>query len=161
MRLARMTDYAVVVLCQMARASGRDVFNAGALAEATGLPLPSVSKILKKLAQKDVLTAQRGAAGGYALARPASSITAREIIVALEGPLVLAACVDDAEENCGFERSCPIRGHWDPVNGAIHDALGKVTLADMAQPRPVKLPSWAELPAAPAGARTPEHIGMS
>lgn len=152
MRLARMTDYAVVVLCQMARAAARDVFTASALAEATGLPLPSVSKILKKLAQKEVLTAQRGAAGGYALARSPAEITAREIIVALEGPLVLAACVEEAEENCGFERSCPIRGHWDPVNGAIHDALGKVTLAEMAQPRAVKLPSWA---------RTPEQIGMS
>ena len=113
---------------------------------------PSVSKILKKLAQKDVLTAHRGAAGGYSLARSACEITAREIIVALEGPLVLAACVEEGEENCGFERSCPIRGHWDPVNGAIHDALGKVTLAEMAQPRAVKLPSWA---------RTPEQIGMS
>ncbi|HMA52405.1 MAG TPA: SUF system Fe-S cluster assembly regulator [Magnetospirillaceae bacterium] len=152
MRLARMTDYAVVVLCQMARATTRDVFNASALAEATGLPLPSVSKILKKLAQKDVLIAHRGAAGGYSLARSPREITAREIIVALEGPLVLAACVEEAEENCGFERSCPIRGHWDPVNGAIHDALGKVTLAEMAQPRAVKLPSWA---------LTPEQIGMS
>lgn len=152
MRLARMTDYAVVVLCQMARAPARDVFTASALAEATGLPLPSVSKILKKLAQKDVLTAQRGASGGYALARSPCEVTAREIIVALEGPLVLAACVEEGEDNCGFERSCPIRGHWDPVNGAIHDALGKVTLAEMAQPRTVKLPSWA---------LTPEQIGMS
>ncbi len=148
MRLARMTDYAVVVLCQMARAPGRAVFTATALAEATGLPLPSVSKLLKKLAQRDVVTAQRGASGGYSLARPAEQITAREIIVALEGPLVLAACVDEGEESCGFERSCPIRGHWDPVNMAVHDALGKVTLAEMAEPRPVKLPAWAHVPGA-------------
>lgn len=148
MRLARMTDYAVVVLCQMARAPARAVFTAPALAETTGLPLPSVSKLLKKLAQKDVLTAQRGASGGYSLTRPATQITAREIIVALEGPLVLAACVEENEEGCSFERSCPIRGHWDPVNGAIHDALGKVTLADMAEPRPVKLPAWAIVPEA-------------
>lgn len=146
MRLARMTDYAVVVLCQMARAPGRAVFTATALAETTGLPQPSVSKLLKKLAQKEVLTAQRGAAGGYSLTRPAGQITAREIIVALEGPLVLAACVDEGEESCGFERSCPIRGHWDPVNMAVHDALGKVTLAEMAEPRPVKLPTWAMVP---------------
>jgi FeS assembly SUF system regulator len=143
-----MTDYAVVVLCQMARAPGRAVYTAPALAEVTGLPLPSVSKLMKKLAHKDVVTAQRGAAGGYSLARPADEITAREIIIALEGPLVLAACVEENEEGCSFERSCPIRGHWDPVNGAIHDALGKVTLAEMAEPRPVKLPAWATVPEA-------------
>jgi FeS assembly SUF system regulator len=146
MRLARMTDYAVVVLCRMAQAADRAVFTAPALADATGLPLPSVSKLLKRLAQKGLLLAHRGASGGYGLARPPAEITAREIIVALEGPLVLAACVDEGEESCGFERSCPIRGHWDPVNQAIHDALGKVTLAEMAEPRPVKLPSWAIVP---------------
>jgi FeS assembly SUF system regulator len=146
MRLARMTDYAVVVLCRMAGAPER-VFTAASLAESTGLPAPSVSKLLKQLAQKGVLVAQRGAAGGYGLARPPAEITAREIIVALEGPLVLAACVETGEESCDFEGSCPIRGHWDPVNQAIHDALGKVTLAEMAQPRPIKLPEWARLPA--------------
>jgi len=146
MRLARMTDYAVVVLCQMARASERTVFTASTLAEATGLPLPSVSKLLKRLAQKDVVIAHRGANGGYGLARAPSLITAREIIVALEGPLVLAACVEDNVETCGFEQSCPIRGHWDPVNRAIHDALGDVSLADMAEPRPVRLPAWARVP---------------
>jgi len=146
MRLARMTDYAVVVLCRMAQAPGRAVFTATALSNATGLPLPSVSKLLKRLAQKGLLEAHRGAAGGYGLARAAAEITAREIIVALEGPLVLAACVEEGEETCGFERSCPIRGHWDPVNQAIHNALGNVTLAEMAEPRPVKLPSWAQVP---------------
>jgi FeS assembly SUF system regulator len=146
MRLARMTDYAVVVLCQMARSPSPAFFTASALADATGLPLPSVSKLLKRLAQKGVLLAHRGASGGYGLARPPAQITAREIIVALEGPLVLAACVEDGEETCGFERSCPIRGHWDPVNRAIHDALGDVSLADMAQPRPVRLPAWAVVP---------------
>jgi len=140
-----MTDYAVVVLCQMARAKDRRVFTATALAENTGLPLPSVSKLLKKLAQKEVVIAHRGASGGYGLARPSAQITAREIIVALEGPLVLAACVDEGEETCGFEQSCPIRGHWDPVNLAIHDALGKVTLADMAEPRPVRLPILSQI----------------
>lgn len=148
MRLARMTDYAVVVLCQMAHAPERAVFTATALADATGLPQPSVSKLLKRLTQKEVLVAHRGAAGGYGLARSPAEITAREIIVALEGPLVLAACVEEGEETCGFERSCPIRGHWDPVNQAIHDALGDVSLADMARPRPVKLPSWAQVPVA-------------
>lgn len=146
MRLARMTDYAVVVLCQMAQAPHNAHFTAATLAERAGLPQPSVSKILKKLAQKGIVTAQRGAAGGYSLARAPAQILAREIIVALEGPLVLATCVEEAEEACEFERSCPIRGHWDPVNQAIHDALGRVTLADMAAPRPIRLPAWAQIP---------------
>ena len=135
-RLARMTDYAVVILCQMAREGGDSVFNASSLAEATKLPLPSVSKLLKLMTQKGILRAQRGASGGYGLARPAESISARDIVLALEGPVVLTACVEGGEGGCGFEQSCPMRGHWDPVNTAISDALRKVTLAEMASPRP-------------------------
>ncbi len=135
-RLTRMTDYAVVVLCQMARDEDHGVFTASALAEATGLPLPSVSKLLKLLAHQGIVNAQRGASGGYGLARPPESISARDIVLALEGPVVLTACVEGGEGGCEFEGSCAIRGHWDPVNAAIHQALRQVTLAEMAAPRP-------------------------
>jgi FeS assembly SUF system regulator len=134
-----MTDYAVVVLCQMVRDTRQAVFTASCLAEATGLPLPTVSKVLKTLANKGIVTAHRGAAGGYGLARAAESISARDIVVALEGPVVLTACVEPGDMACDFEESCPIRGNWGPVNAAIYDALSKVSLADMALPR---APYW-------------------
>jgi FeS assembly SUF system regulator len=136
-RLSRMTDYAVVILCQMAREPGTAVFTAPYLAEATGLPQPTASKLLKILAQKGILRAQRGAYGGYGLARPPESISARDIVLALEGPVTLTACVEGGEGSCNFELSCPIRGHWDPVNEAIHRALAEVSLAEMAARRPI------------------------
>lgn len=136
-RLARMTDYGVVILCQMARdTQGQSVFTASHLSEATRLPLPTVSKLLKLLAHQGIVRAQRGAAGGYGLARAPETISARDIVLALEGPVVLTACVEGGDGCCGFEDSCAIRGHWDPVNAAIEEALNKVSLADMATPRP-------------------------
>ena len=137
-----MTDYAVVVLCQMVRDARQAVFTASCLAEATGLPLPTVSKVLKTLANKGIVKAHRGAAGGYDLTRSADSISARDIVVALEGPVFLTACVEAGDAICDFEESCPIRGNWDPVNTAIYDALSKVSLADMAVPR---APHWGGL----------------
>ncbi|HIJ37867.1 MAG TPA: SUF system Fe-S cluster assembly regulator [Rhodospirillaceae bacterium] len=149
-RLARMTDYGVVILCQMARDSEQRMFTAPYLAELTKLPLPTVSKLLKLLTQKGILRAQRGASGGYGLARPAQAVSARDIVLALEGPVVLTACVDGGEGGCDFELSCPMRGHWDPVNSAISEALRKVTLAEMAMPRPaydfIGLPALAARP---------------
>jgi FeS assembly SUF system regulator len=142
-RLTRMTDYAVVILCQMARDPVPAVFTASALAEATGLPLPSVSKLLKTLAHHGIVHAQRGASGGYVLARDPETISARDIVLALEGPVVLTACVDGGEGGCDFEGSCPIRGHWDPVNAAVHQALSNVTLAEMAAPRPTFLADFS------------------
>lgn len=136
MRLARMTDYAVVVLSHMVRQEDGKVVNASTLSELTGLPLPTVSKILKILAAKKIITAFRGVNGGYGLGRSAEEISAREIIVALEGPVALAACVDTGDDLCDFKHSCPIKGNWNPVNEAIYEALEKVSLRDMAMPRP-------------------------
>lgn len=130
LRLNRITDYAVVVLSQMAREPGRLV-TAPQLAQDTAVPLPTVSKLLKDLAKEGVLESHRGVHGGYALAAAPEAITMLQIIRALEGPVSLTACVDGAEGDCNVENLCPMRGNWDRVNRAIRDALSGVTLADM------------------------------
>ncbi len=154
LRLNRMTDYAIVVLGQMAQDVGR-VRTAAALADATGVPVPTVSKLLKQMAGAALVSAHRGAKGGYSLDRAAVGITVAEIIQALEGPIALTACVDGAEDACEVERSCPMRGNWNRVNRAIRAALDGVTLADMLDPEgmfPVRTPAMAPLHGLPAGA---------
>jgi FeS assembly SUF system regulator len=133
LRLNRMTDYAIVILGRMAMEIGH-VRTAASLAEATGVPLPSVSKILKMLAGSSLVVAHRGAKGGYSLDRPAERVTMTEIIQALEGPIALTACVDGAEDSCEVENSCFMRGNWNRVNTAIRTALDAVTLAEMLDP---------------------------
>lgn len=133
LRLSRMTDYAVVLLARMAHGGG-GLSTAPALAAATSLPEPSVGKILKQLARAGLVVAQRGAAGGYVLARPAAAIRVSEIVAALEGDIALTACVDGAEGLCKVEATCSVRGRWDPVNRAVRAALDAVSLADMAGP---------------------------
>lgn len=156
LRLNRMTDYAIVVLGQMAQDVGR-VRTAAALADASGVPVPTVSKLLKQMAGASLVNAHRGAKGGYSLDRPAAVLTVTEIIQALEGPIALTACVDGAEDCCEVEHSCPMRGNWNRVNRAIRSALDGVTLADMLDPEgmfPVRTPPAPSpaLQAAPAGA---------
>jgi FeS assembly SUF system regulator len=152
LRLNRITDYAVVVLSQMAREPERLV-TAPQLAEDTQVPQPTVAKVLKALARGGVLTSHRGANGGYTLARAPAAITMLEVLRALEGPVSLTDCVDGAEGDCNVERLCPMRGNWDRVNEAISGALQSVTLADMAMPATmfgVPLPSAeAHRPARP------------
>jgi FeS assembly SUF system regulator len=130
-KLNRLTDYGVVVLTQM---SGNPdaLRTAPQVAQDTGVPLPTVAKLLNALAHEGLVTSQRGAAGGYSLNRPAEAISVAEIIQALEGPIALTACVDGATGGCDVESLCPMRGNWDKVNKAIHSALSQVTLADMA-----------------------------
>ena len=131
LRLNRLTDYAVVVMSQMTR-NPEALRTAPQIAQDTGVPLPTVAKLLNALAHERLITSHRGAAGGYSLNRPAGQITVAEIIQALEGPIALTACVDGQTGGCDVESLCPMRGNWDKVNRAIQGALAGVTLADMA-----------------------------
>lgn len=150
LRLSKLTDYAVVVLVRLAAAGG--VQTSPGIAASTGIPEPTVAKVLKTLAAGGLVSSQRGARGGYRLGRPLSAIPIADVIVAIDGPIALAACVDGSAIECESQGLCPVRGRWDPVNDAIHQALTAITLADMAEaqvPRAFRVPSHpaAVLPA--------------
>ncbi len=143
-RLNKMTDYAVVMLSHMAGDGGK-VVTAAQMAEGSGVPLPSASKLMKQLNKAGILKSQRGAGGGYCLERPASDITVAEIVIALEGPIALTACIDGADTSCDSMPQCAMSGHWNQVNRAIQVALEGVTLADMMLPVNAYRPAPPEL----------------
>lgn len=132
-RLSRMTDYGVVVMSQMNQHDG--TMTAPELAQATGLPVPTVSKLLKQLAKAGLVESHRGVHGGYSMERDLDDINAMEIIEALDGPVALTDCVDGAEDMCNVQSLCPMRGGWDKVNQAVRKALTEVSLAELCPPR--------------------------
>ena len=140
LKLGKLTDYAIAVMAQLARhaANAPDAaLSATALAQETGVPEPTVAKVLKVLARGELLTSVRGVAGGYRLTRSADQIKVGEIIEAMDGPIAIVTCVEPAEEGkeaCGVAHRCAVRSKWAPVNTAIRTALHSVTLADMATP---------------------------
>jgi FeS assembly SUF system regulator len=140
-KLSRLADYAVVLLSQMG-SDDKGVHNALDLAARTGLPVPTVSKILATLARRGVLHSVRGAKGGYRLGAPPAKISVADIISAIDGPIALTQCVDPAG-NCNVEALCPTRDGWHRINAVIRGALAGITLADLIGP-PVIL---ADLPA--------------
>lgn len=129
-KLARMTDYAVVVLGEMARSQGTRR-TASSLSEGTGLSEPTVSKILKSLTKTRLIESVRGPGGGYVLNRGPGEIPVTEIIAAMEGPIALTACADGSHEGCSLSSACAMHGRWGVVNVAINAALESVTLAQM------------------------------
>lgn len=158
LRLSKLTDYAVVVLVRLAQAepavgvpgiggvTGAMQTSPG-IAATTGIPEPTVAKVLKILAGGGLVASQRGARGGYRLLRPLAAIPIADVIAAIDGPIALTACVEGSAGGCESERLCPVRGRWDPVNTAIQEALGTITLADMQEaaiPRAFRVPTAAD-----------------
>ena len=128
-RISKLADYAVVVLECLS--GSEQCKSAAVLAGSTGVPEPTVSKILKLLASGGIVVSIRGANGGYTLARSPSEITIEQIISAVDGPVSIAACSDGSEPDCSLSDVCSVRGKWDGVNTAIRNALHNVTLVDM------------------------------
>ncbi|HIG64732.1 MAG TPA: SUF system Fe-S cluster assembly regulator [Methyloprofundus sp.] len=144
LRLAKLTDYATVILSFMAK-SQTQIHAALEISRATGIALPTVSKILKLLLKAEVLSSIRGAKGGYALVQPPEKITVASVIAALEGPIALTEC-STQEGSCGQVSGCQIGNNWRIVNQTIQQALESVTLADMLLP--VKAPQEITVPVA-------------
>jgi FeS assembly SUF system regulator len=156
LRLSKLTDYAVVVLIRLAdgdRACCRAGFaepvqTSPGIALATGVPEPTVAKVLKSLASANLVLSLRGARGGYRLARPLSAVSVADVIAAVDGPIALTACVDGAG-GCDVQGLCAVKGRWDLVNDAIRGALESISLEDMRGalvPHAFRLPE-AALPA--------------
>ena len=132
LRLSKLTDYGTVVLAEMARHPA-EWHSAAELAGTLHLAAPTVSKLLKQFARAGLVKSQRGAKGGYCLARPAEEITAVQIIDAIEGPVAITQC-SMSHSRCGIESVCGVGHNWQRISLAIRGALNGVTLAQLARP---------------------------
>ena len=128
-KVNKLTDYATVVLISIARS--HVVRSTQQISEKTGIPLPTVAKLMKNLNKAGLVKSQRGASGGYTLGRVPADITLADVIQAVEGPIALTACADTSDEHCNIQSVCPVQGRWNRVNTAVRAALADVTLADM------------------------------
>ena len=131
MRLSSMADYAVVTMTAAARHCGGARVSAAQLAEETGLPAPTVQKLVSRLTAAGLLRSSRGAGGGLKLARPAAAITLADIVEAVEGPIALTTCVDQDRDSCSLDACCSVKPHWPLVNAAMRGALAQVSLIQL------------------------------
>jgi FeS assembly SUF system regulator len=126
MRLSNLADYAVVTMSAAARHCGGGRTSAAELAAETGLPAPTVQKLVSRLTAAGLLRTTRGAGGGLQLARPAAAISLADIVEAVEGPIALAQCIDT--HDCCYEAGCSVKPHWPLVNDALRGALADIPL---------------------------------
>jgi FeS assembly SUF system regulator len=145
--LSKLADYGVIVATHLAAAPDRRV-TASAVATATRLPQATVAKLLKSLAHAGLVTATRGASGGYRLARGATAISVAEVVAAIDGDIGLTQCSVHVDE-CTHTTYCPTRPHWAAINRAVGQALAAVSLDTMVTPA-------AFVPRVPMHATSPE-----
>lgn len=133
MRISAKVDYAVRAAIELAVA-GDQLTKADAIAQAQDIPPKFLENILGDLRQGGLVRSQRGAEGGYRLARPAGEITVADIIRVVEGPMasVRGGPPEDVEYAGNAE---PLRRVWIAVRSALREVNEHVTLADLASGR--------------------------
>lgn len=132
-KLSKLSDYAIVVLSRLAVEKG-EVMTTSMLSSETGIPEPTVSKVLKLLSKQKIVISVRGPNGGYKMERTPADITVTELITALEGPIALTNCLEPSHNDCMIDALCPLKGGWHKVNMAVKSALDKVALSDLLIP---------------------------
>ena len=140
MRVSAKADYAIRAMVELAAAEG-GTLKAERIAQAQEIPLKFLENIMADLRQAGLVRSQRGAEGGYWLAKPADEITLAQVIRAVDGPL--ANVRGRRSEEVEFVGSAaPLREVWVAVRASLRAVLESVTLADVAR---------GELPDAVAG----------
>lgn len=132
LRIGKLTDYATVILAELAGDLG-SCRSAAHLAEATRLEPPTVAKVLKTLARSELVESVRGVRGGYRLQLAPENVSVAQIIRAMEGPIALTECGLEPGL-CAREDECTLRGNWRRIGETVEQALESLSLADLAAP---------------------------
>jgi len=136
LRLSNLADYGVVVMTAAAHAADTGTLvSATDVTAQTGIPGPTVAKLLGQLGRAGLLQSWRGVAGGFGLARDAADISLADIVEAIDGPIALTHCAR-SETDCDLSDGCAVRPHWEPVNRAVRTALSGVSLATLIRREP-------------------------
>jgi Rrf2 family protein len=130
MRVSAKADYAVRAAAELAAAVGTGPVKGERIAEAQGIPLRFLENILAELKHDGIVRSQRGAEGGYWLARPADQVTVADVIRVVDGPLANVRGVrPEAVEYAGSAKH--LLDVWIAVRVSLRNVLERVTLADL------------------------------
>jgi Rrf2 family protein len=146
LRLTKKADYALMAMKHLAENADQGARSAKDVADAYGIPPEALAKILQRLAKAGLLHSQHGTNGGYTLARSAHTISAFEVIQAIDGPLFITSCVTIRGE-CDQTDRCNIREPLRKVNESIEAVLKRIKVSHMRE-EPDATVSEAPKPAA-------------
>lgn len=135
LRISKLTDYATLILACLASVSPKTL-SAASVAKTCHLTTPTVSKLLKVLADAGLVNAFRGTGGGYQMARPMTEVTIADIVTAIEGRIAITECC--VSTNCSLDAWCTVKENWKHINKMILNTLAEVKLSDMIRPLPIR-----------------------
>ena len=133
LKLTKKADYGLMAMKHLAEHADKGSCSAKDVADAYGIPQEALAKILQRLVKARLLRSQHGINGGYTLVRDPRTISAFEVIQAIDGPLFITSCIT-VRGNCDQSDRCTIRGPLLKVSRSIEEVLNRLTIWEMTEP---------------------------
>ena len=133
--LPRKGILAIAAVVDIALHDGDAPVSAKTLAVRHGLPPRHLEPVLQALVRDGILKGIRGPGGGYQLARKADTVTFRDIIEAVEGPITLNVCTDGSS-SCALQPTCRMYRVWEKGQRVLLEVFSDTSLAEIAASRP-------------------------
>lgn len=132
MNVSTKSEYGLRALIYLAGRNRSEATPAREIAEQWHVPIKYLEQILKTLKEGGIIESQVGLGGGYRLSRPATLITAGEVVRLLDGRLSPVGCVSTYDyEPCEFESACGLKMLWARTRAAVTGVLDQTTIADL------------------------------
>jgi Rrf2 family protein len=131
-RITKFEEYGLRLVVRLAADGGQLTIRE--LADREGIPEATVAKVIAKLRTSDVVRAERGRNGGYALSEPADRLTVARVVEAFDERLYDPGFCDrmtPGEAICSRASSCGLRPVWRGLTSVIGDFLAGITVADV------------------------------
>jgi Rrf2 family transcriptional regulator, iron-sulfur cluster assembly transcription factor len=142
MQVTRAGEYAVIGLLYLAQQPPKRTVMVDEISDAEKIPKSFLAKIFHLLAKGGLVVSQRGAGGGFNLARPADEINLLQVLSCVEDAFALQKCVSEDPE-CVVSRKrlrgCPLCGVYTEAQNRVNEVFARTTLLDLLQPRSSKV----------------------
>ncbi|MCM2357477.1 MAG: Rrf2 family transcriptional regulator [Geobacteraceae bacterium] len=132
MELTRKGEYAIRGIIYLAQQQPGKVSLISEIAEASGAPQSFLAKIFQSFAKLGIVSSFRGTGGGFTLGRSPASITLREVVEAVEGPIIPNRCLLDGGV-CDRGKDCKVHPVWRTVQTQVTQILESVTMEELAR----------------------------
>ena len=140
-RLSKSADYGLMAMRHLALLPQGCCCSARELAQGHKIPPALMAKLMQRLARRGLVAATHGIKGGYRIARPAQTISLREVIEAIEGPLAMTDCHDPCSDRCDQDGACTVKRPLLEIQARIATLLAETSVRDLGDPpsRPLRI----------------------
>jgi Rrf2 family protein len=132
MELTRKGEYAIRGVIYLAQQPPGKMSLISEIAEAAEVPQTFLAKIFQSFAKLGIVNSYRGTGGGFTLSRPASNISLREVVEAVEGPIIPNRCLI-GNGACDRDAVCNVHSVWRTVQIQVVQILDSVTIEELAR----------------------------